>query len=289
MAKIQRKQIALGQNFLRSAALVRGLLGESSIGVSDAVLEIGAGRGIITAELARLARKVVALEKDPALVGLLRVRFSGVPNVEILEGDFLQYRISDREYKIFANIPFNRTAEIVRKILCASSAPSDAYLILQKEAAEKFSGSPAETRFSILARPRFQIQIMRELRRTDFEPMPGVDSVMLRIQKRSPALVLPEDDALFQRLVCYGFAGWKRSLGKTFQHIFSYRQWKRLSKELCFPLSATPSELTFEQWLGLLDCLKRRVPPYKQMRLQIESLSSQRVPPNNHWIALEKQ
>jgi 23S rRNA (adenine-N6)-dimethyltransferase len=289
MAKIQRKQIALGQNFLKSATLVCRLLSESSIGVSDAVLEIGAGRGVITAELARRARKVVALEKDPALVGLLRMRFSGVPNVEILEGDFLQYHISDGEYKIFANIPFNRTADIVRKILCASTAPNDAYLILQKEAAEKFSGSPAETQFSILAKPRFQIQIIRELRRTDFEPMPGVDSVLLRIQKRSPALVLPEDAALFQRLVCYGFAGWKRNLGKTLQYIFSYQQWKRLSKELHFPLSATPSELTFEQWLGLLDCLKRRVPGYKQMRLQIESLSSQRVPPNNHWIALEKQ
>ncbi|MGD0805993.1 MAG: 23S ribosomal RNA methyltransferase Erm [Anaerolineales bacterium] len=274
MAKIQRKQIALGQNFLKSATLVRRLLGESSIGVSDAVLEIGAGRGVITAELARLARKVVALEKDPELVGLLRERFFGVPNVEILEGDFLQYRIFDGEYKIFANIPFNRTADIVRKIVCASTAPNDAYLILQKEAAEKFSGIPAETQFSILAKPRFQIQIIRELRRTDFEPMPGVDSVLLRIQKRSPALVLPEDAALFQKLVCYGFAGWKRNLGKTLQHIFSYRQWKRLSKELRFPLDATPSELTLEQWLGLLDCLKRRVPLYKQLRLQIERSAS---------------
>jgi 23S rRNA (adenine-N6)-dimethyltransferase len=193
-----------------------------------------------------------------------------VSNVNVVEGDVQTYPLPDGDYKIFANIPFNRTADIVRKILCASAAPSDAYLIIQKEAAEKFSGRPAETRFSILAKPRFQIQIIRELRRTDFEPVPGVDSVLLHIQKRSLPLVPPADADLFQKMVCYGFAGWNRSLGRTFQPIFSYRQWKFLSQELRFPLSATPSELTFEQWLGLLDCLKRRVPPYKQMRLQIE-------------------
>jgi 23S rRNA (adenine-N6)-dimethyltransferase len=270
MAKKPRKRIALAQNFLKNAFLVRRLVGESSIGLSDTVYEIGAGRGIITAELARIARKVIALEKDSALVDFLRQRFRTAHNVEILERDFLQYGIPGGDYKIFANIPYNLTADIVRKILHADSAPIDAYLVVQKEAAEKISGSPAETRFSILAKPRFQIRIIRELRRTDFEPVPGVDSVLLYIHKRSSPLVLPEDACLYREMVCYGFAGWKRSLGRTFQPIFTYRQWKRLAKELGFSLDATPSELTFTQWLGLLDCLKRRVPRYKQMRLQIE-------------------
>ena len=269
MASQQRKQIALAQNFLKSADLVRRLLAESSIGSSDTVVDIGAGRGILTAELARLARKVVALETDSELVDLLRKRFQCVANVNVVEGNFLTYPLPGGDYKIFANIPYNRTAEIVRKILDASPAPSDAYLILQKEAAEKFSGRPVETRFSILVKPRFQFRIARKFRRTDFEPVPGVDSVLLHIQKRSLPLVPPTDADLFQKMVCYGFAGWNRSLGKTFQPIFSYRQWKILSQELRFPLSATPSEISLEQWLGLLDCLKRRVPSYKQMRLRI--------------------
>jgi 23S rRNA (adenine-N6)-dimethyltransferase len=271
VAKTPRKQIALAQNFLRSPSLVRRLLDASSIGPADVVYEIGAGRGILTAELGGIARKVIALEKDAALAGLLRERFSGVPNVEIVEADFLRYAVSERGYKIFANIPFNRTADIVRKILEASPASEDSYLIVQKEAAEKFAGIPAETRFSILAKPWFQIQILRPLRRTDFNPVPNVDPVMIRIKKRSPPLISPQDAELFRGLVCYCFAGWKKSLGRTLSLVFTYCQWKRLSRALRFRMEATPTELTFDQWLGLLDCLKLRVPRYKQTRLRLPS------------------
>jgi 23S rRNA (adenine-N6)-dimethyltransferase len=268
MAKRMRNSIALAQNFLRSPNLVRQLMDESSIGPSDTVYEIGAGRGMITAELACIARQVVALEKDPALVRDLKERFLRVPNVQILEADFLQYRIPDREYKIFANIPYNRTADIVRKILSANSAPKEANLVMQREAAEKFSGSPKETRFSILAKPWFQMRIVRELRRTDFEPAPGVDSAFLQIRKRNPPLIRETDSVLYRNFVSYGFGVWKKSLKIIFRPIFTYAQWKRLSKDLGFHWNATPSELTFEQWLGLFDCLIRRVPRNKWVRLK---------------------
>ncbi len=66
MAKKPRNRIALAQNFLRSSKLVRALIATSSIGPFDTVYEIGSGRGIITAELARTAHRVIAIEKDPA-------------------------------------------------------------------------------------------------------------------------------------------------------------------------------------------------------------------------------
>ena len=71
----QHSQISLAQNVLRSAKLVHRLVGISTIGPSDTVYEIGAGNGIITAELARVAKQVIAIEKDPELVRLLRERF----------------------------------------------------------------------------------------------------------------------------------------------------------------------------------------------------------------------
>jgi 23S rRNA (adenine-N6)-dimethyltransferase len=263
MAKI-RKQIALAQNFLRSSKIVRSLLEASSIGQEDIVYEIGPGGGIITAELARVARQVIAIEKDPDLARELFARFEGVDKIRIIAGDFLQYRVPEREYKIFANIPYNLTAEIVRKILYTSSTPDEAYLILQKEAAEKFAGTPRETQFSILAKPAFDIRILRQLRRMDFEPVPGVDSVLLHIKRRAAALVRGEDVYLYRRFVHYGFGTWKHSLKLTFKPVFSYEQWKRLSKDLYFPLDAIPSNLTFEQWLGLFECFKERVPRDRQ-------------------------
>jgi 23S rRNA (adenine-N6)-dimethyltransferase len=267
MAKIH-KQAALAQNFLRSPKLVRTLLEMSSIGPDDIVYEIGPGGGIITAELARLARKVVAIEKDPDLARGLYTRFQDLDTVKIAVHDFLRYHISDPEYKIFASIPYNLTAEIVRKILYLPPAPREAFLIMQKEAAEKFSGRPRETQFSILAKPMFEVQILRELRRTDFEPVPRVDSVLLQIKRRQPALLRREDALLYRRFVRYGFGTWKHSLKLTFKPVFSYEQWKRLSKDLQCPLDATPSDLTFEQWFGLFECFKQRVPSNKQACLR---------------------
>jgi len=264
VAKKSHQQIILAQNFLRSSKLVRSLLDISSIESCDIVCEIGSGRGIITAELARIARKVIAIEKDRVLVQQLRERFQGVGNVEIIENDYLQYRIPNSEYKIFANIPYNSTADIVRKILYAPPVPREAYLVMQKEAAEKFSGSPKETQFSILAKPLWNLQIIRELRRTDFEPIPNVDSVLLHIKKRCSLVLRDEDTILYCSFVRYGFGRWKNSLKLIFNTIFTHQQWKRLSKDLHFPLDATPSELTFEQWLGLFDCFKQRVPSNKQ-------------------------
>ncbi|HLO14141.1 MAG TPA: 23S ribosomal RNA methyltransferase Erm [Anaerolineales bacterium] len=264
MAKKSNKQTALAQNCLRSAKLVRSLLDKSSIESSDIAYEIGPGRGIITAELAQIARKVIAIEKDPILVRRLRTRFRDVSNIQIIADDFLYYHIPAREYKIFANIPYNITACIVHKILYTPPVPSEAYLIMQKEAAEKFSGCPWETQFSVLAKPLFDIQMIRELRRTDFEPVPNVDSVLLHIKKRESALIRKEDAFLYRRFVRYGFGTWKHSLKSIFRPVFTYPQWKHLSKDLHFACDATPTKLTFEQWLGLFECFKQRVPRNKQ-------------------------
>src|SRR5262245_61582058 len=134
----QRKQISLAQNFLTNPKLARRLVGMSTIGPCDTVYEIGPGNGIITAALASVAGQVIAIEKDPELVRRLRERFRLFDNVEIVERDFLTYsfrtlsrvgvpsgtpgphtRVS--EYKIFASIPYNSTAQILRKILSERS------------------------------------------------------------------------------------------------------------------------------------------------------------------------
>ncbi len=268
MAKKSTKRMMLAQNFLKSSKLVCSLLAGSSIGPDDLVYEIGPGRGIITAELARIARKVIAVEKDPGLAQFLRRRFQRVDNVNIIASDYLQYRIPDREYKIFASIPYNVTAGIMRKILYTPSVPGEAYLVMQREAAEKFAGRPRETQFSILAKPYFDIRIVRQLRRTDFEPVPHVDSVLLQIKKRQVELICREDVFLYRCFVHYGFGTWKHSLKLIFKPVFTYPQWKHLSEDLRFPLDVIPSGLTFEQWLGLFECFKQRVPRNKQVKIK---------------------
>lgn len=245
----QHNQIRLAQNFLKNPKLVHRLVRMSSIGPSDTVHEIGPGNGIITAALARVANRVIAIEKDPELVRRLRERFRLLDNVEIVENDFLACSANTR--KIFANIPYNITAQILRKILHERSNLDEGYLILQKEAAKKFSGFPRESLVSILAKPVFEFQILCRLRRTDFRPLPNVDSVLLSIRRRPRPLIQNPDVALFREFVQYGFSRWKPNLKLAYKHVFTYKQWKRLAGDLRFPLNATPTELNFEQWVEL--------------------------------------
>ena len=251
------KQICLAQNFLRNPELVRRLVGLSKIGPSDTVYEIGPGTGIITAALARVAGRVVAVEKDAELVRRLRERFRLLDNVEIVEKDFLAYTLPTQEYKIFANMPYNITAQILRKIMCERSGLNEGYLIMQKEAARKVSGSPRETLVSILAKPFFEFEILSQLRRTDFRPVPQVDSVLLSIKRRPRPLIERCDVDSFRNFVRYGFSRWKPNLKLAYKHVFTYKQWKRLAHKLDFPLNATPTELRFEQWLEVYYCFRK--------------------------------
>ncbi len=248
-----RKRIRLAQNFFRDRGLIASIVANSSIGKNDTIYEIGPGEGIITRELAERADKVVAIEKDPTLVAKLRSKFRDRTNVQIYEGDFLKYRIGNKNYKIFSNIPFNITAEVVKRILFGENPPMEAYLVMQKEAAGKFSGIPCETGVSVLAKPWFVFKVLREFRRTDFEPVPSVDVVFLHIARREQPLVSSVNAQSYQKFVRFGFEAWKKDLKTAYKHVFTYEQWKRLSKNLSFRPNATPTELTFEQWLGLFE------------------------------------
>ncbi|MCX6048558.1 MAG: 23S ribosomal RNA methyltransferase Erm [Chloroflexi bacterium] len=261
---MSNKRLTLAQNFFKSPALVRNLVAASTIGQTDTVVEIGPGAGIITQALAGVAQRVVAIEKDPVLVRQLRGRFRHAGHVEIIEGDFLEKSPPLRNYKIFANIPFNLTAKIMQKIIDTPHPPAEAYLVMQKEAAQKFAGSPHETQFSILAKPWFDLQMIHNFQREDFDPIPNVEAVFLQIKKRGPPLVAAQDAPIYQKFVQYGFGGWRKSLRLTYKPFFTYHQWKRLWQDLQFPAEATPTQLSFEQWLGLFACFTEHVPDTKQ-------------------------
>jgi len=255
----QHHQIRLAQNFLKSPGLVRRLVSMSGIGPSDTVYEIGPGNGIITAALASVARQVIAIEKDPDLARRLRERFRPLDNVEIVERDFLAYSFRNGAgIKLFASIPYNITAQILRKVMNESSNLNEAYLILQHEAAKKYSGCPRETLFSILAKPFFDFQMLSRLRRSDFWPMPSVDSVLMSINRRTCPLIEPHEVALYRNFVQNGFGSGKPNLKLAFKHVFTYKQWKHLARELDCSLNVTPTQLSFEQWLDLYRAFTRR-------------------------------
>jgi len=256
------KKRSLAQNILAKAHLATSLVNDSSINSEDIVYEIGPGTGIITKELAERAKKVVAIEKDSKLYIKLKKKFGGTGNITLFNADFLKFRISEAHYKIFANIPFNITSAVIRKAVYALNPPVEAYLIVQREAAEKFIGATKTTQFSVLVRPWFRLKIIRFFERTDFSPVPNVDVVMLYITKRTPYLIPKTEIAIYERFIKLGFGAWRKNLKLNYKGIFSYNQWKRLSRDLEFSVRVKPSELRFRQWLGLFEFFKRKLCKY---------------------------
>jgi len=260
-----KNTLRYSQNFLKSPALVERLVNLSSISEKDVVYEIGSGKGIITQVLAKRGIRVIGIEKDKKLCEALKEKFSGNSKIEIRCGDFLKTRLPEQgKYKVFSNIPFNLTAEIIGKLTSALNPPEDCYLVVQKEAAEKFTGFPKETQYALLLKPWFELRVIYYFQRTDFSPIPKVNVVLLRIKKRQEPLVKEKEASLYRDFIVYGFNQWKPNLKKSFKKVFTYPQWKRLARDLKFTLKARPTELDFNQWLGLFNYFLIGVPENKK-------------------------
>jgi len=185
-------ELKSSQRFLRNSKLVESLVAKSNIGVEDIVYEIGPGKGIITEQLAKRCRKVVAIELDRKLYKELVEKFRENSVVEIQFGDFLRYNLPKEEaYKVFSNIPFNITADIISKLTSINTSLLEAYLIVQKEAAERFAGRPynKECQFSLFLKPFFRFKILHRFKQDDFHPKPHVEVVLLGITRRKYFLV----------------------------------------------------------------------------------------------------
>ncbi|MPZ13604.1 MAG: methyltransferase domain-containing protein [Chloroflexi bacterium] len=256
MSRIYRSDLRSSQNLLRRRRLVDELINRSTISAGDLVLDIGAGRGLIIERLARRGARVVAIEKDGDLVRSLRERFSRSGNVAISGGDFLRFPLPRRSYKIFANIPFNITAEVVAKLTAASNAPLDSYLGVQREAAERFCGEPRGTLWAALLKPRFEPTVVHRFRRTDFNPIPHVDVVMLRLRKRGPPLVRQSEARLYRDFVTYCFTARRSSVRETLERIFGRQRGRGLSHRVGLGATDTSGTVRFEQWLALFEAFK---------------------------------
>lgn len=172
------------QNFLTGRRLLERIVQKSTINEEDIVIEIGTGKGHLTEALCRKASFVYSVEIDGRLYERASERLKNVGNVKLIHGDFMKYRLPVKgNYKVFANIPYYLTTEIVRKLTQAFHPPSDIWLVMEKGAAKRFLGVPSETKASSLLKNKWKLDITYYFSREDFHPKPSVDSVLLHFTK----------------------------------------------------------------------------------------------------------
>lgn len=228
------------QNFLRNPRFVRELIGHSTIKRADTVYDIGAGSGIITSALAGKCKNVIAIELDPSTAALLRKNTADYDNVIVKEGDFLTMPLPRTPYKIFSNIPFHLSSPIVHKITEADNPPEAAYLIVQKQFANKLlpSHKGFSSQLGMLLGPRYAIRVRKRLNRTDFWPIPNVDTVLLEVLKREQPLIRADQVAAYQKFIQKNF---------TAPATFAKLPLEAISRHP----GIKPSSLTLDEWLIL--------------------------------------
>jgi 23S rRNA (adenine-N6)-dimethyltransferase len=243
------------QNFLLRASLIDRLIAIAALDGNDVVLDLGAGRGQLTEHLARRCRRVIAVEKDPLLAMALRLRFAEYGNVIVKADDALATRLPREPYKVVANIPFDITARLIRRLTSAKYQPADAYLAVQREAAERVLGQPRETLFGLEIKPWFEPSIVHRFRRTDFSPSPRVDVVFLRLRKRGPPLISAAEAGAYRYLVSFAFTAPQPTLSRKLEPLLGRRRLMRLARELHLDRSAPPSSVALECWISLARAL----------------------------------
>ena len=259
-------KLAHSQNFLHSSALVKRLMNMTNITSDDIVVEIGPGRGIITRQLAKVCSKVIAIEYDVALCNKLRHDLRAMGNVEIHCRDFLAYLLPKHEFKIFANIPFNITSAIMAHITKGKHLPADAYLIMQEEAARRYSGRPyaRESLHSLLIKPRFKLRIIHQFANTDFSPIPNAHIVFLHIHRRNVPLLREAEYKPYLDFLCFVFSQHGKDIGERTRAVFTKPQISRLAREWRFSAAARPIDLSVDQWLGVFSYYLTGVSAEKQ-------------------------
>lgn len=216
------------------------LIGHSNIRKNDTVYDLGAGSGVITHALARRCKEVVAVEIEPNALEKLRQNTEGLANVKIITQNILDLQPQEEKYKIFANIPFSLSSDIIRHFLYCSHTPAAMYFIVQKQFARKLVPSPAHftSQLGIMLGAYYEVRIRLPLRKTDFTPPPAVDTVLLELKRREAPLVPHADLARYDTYTrqCFENKAFFQAQPRTDVGISPEKK---------------PSELSIEQWCAL--------------------------------------
>lgn len=177
----------LGQNFLFDQNAIAKIIAAAGLEKSDIVVEIGPGTGILTQELAKTAKQVIAVEKDCLMVKILNDEFFGSLNVKIIQADILKFDtgVLPPDYKIAANLPFYNSAAIIRKFLEIGNPPQAMALIIQKEVAQRIVANPPDSSLLAISTQFYaNAKICGYIKRSSFWPPPNVDAAIIKIVPR---------------------------------------------------------------------------------------------------------
>ncbi|MFN5855948.1 MAG: 16S rRNA (adenine(1518)-N(6)/adenine(1519)-N(6))-dimethyltransferase RsmA [Pseudanabaenaceae cyanobacterium] len=252
-----------GQHWLRSESVFQAIIKGSQLQPTDQILEIGPGTGNLTQRMLPFVAQVVAVEVDWDLCAKLRQNFTQ-PNFTLIEGNVLELPLPEGTNKVVANIPYNITGEILRKLLGTIAAPvtqfSQVVLLVQKEIADRLISAPGHKAYNALSvRTQYlaDCSLVCEVPPEAFFPKPKVTSAIVKICPRPP-LVPVSNPQLMDRLLTMGFATRRKMLRNNLQPIIDRHDLIPLLESFGLNDTVRAEELSVSQWISLTEAVALR-------------------------------
>lgn len=240
----------LGQHFLVDKESLEKVIEAGDLDLTDTVVEIGPGLGVLTTPLTEKVFKVLAVELDDKLAALL---LNDKPeNLEVIKQDIMSLNLSElpEKYKVVANIPYYLTSAIFRLFLSSENRPTLMSVLIQKEVAERITAKPGS--MSILAlsvqyygRPEYVCTVEK----SKFWPEPKVDSAVLKVEVYDQPAFEADHQKLF-RLIKAGFGEKRKMLKNSLSGGLSLNATEviQLIEDAKLPPTSRAQELSLEDW-----------------------------------------
>ena len=259
---------SLGQNFLTDASVCPSMA-DAACDSQTGVLEIGPGIGVLTVELSKRAKKVVAVELDERLKSVLPITLAECENTEVVYGDIMKLdlpaliaeKFSDcKRVSVCANLPYYITSPVIM-LLLESKLPIDTVTVMvQKEAAERLCATVGTRQAgAVTAAVQYYAipQVLFSVSRNAFLPPPNVDSAVIRLTIRQTPPVTPKSEEAFFKLVKACFAQRRKTLVNTVSNTLGLEKdvIRAALKQLGLTETVRGEQLTIEQLSDLSDLL----------------------------------
>ena len=262
---------ALGQNFLIDPRVCPRMAAESGAAECAGAIEVGPGLGVLTYELAQVAKKVVAIELDQRLFPVLGETLADCPNVELVQGDMLkldlhaliQEKFGGQEVCVCANLPYYITSPVIMGLLEGGLPLKSITVMVQKEAAERICAQPGQRAcgaVSVSVHYHSQPQVLFGVSRGSFLPPPNVDSAVIRLDLRREPPVQVADEGWFFRVSRAAFAQRRKTAANSISASLSLpkAQVEAALGAAGIPANARAEQLSLEQFAALANAL----PPF---------------------------
>jgi len=218
-----RPKKQFGQNFIVDPAFAEMIVHRSGITSEDIVLEIGAGVGALTVPLARKAKKIFAVERDPRLIGILNTQIivGGFTNVSIIEKDILAMdmdaliRGGVGNIVVMGNLPYNISSQILVQLIHSRKNFSRAVLMFQKELSQRITaevGRKDYGRLTVMLGYCSDIRKLVDVKASLFYPKPKVDSEILELKFKKHIEDQAMDESFLFKVIKAGFGNRRKTL-----------------------------------------------------------------------------